>query len=656
MTDMDLEFKNAFPKLGFTLSELQKKAIQNVSANRNTLCIMPTGAGKSVIYWMSGVRRKGITIVVSPLIALIAEQENKIREHGYEVLAFHGSINQDKQVRLLKDFANRTMTPDFIFVSPEKIATDGLFEYCIKQRKKDISLLVIDEVHCVSQWGLSFRPFYKRIPSFLNDVFGNTWPCILAMTATLNPKELGDICDSFKIGNNDIIKEPLLMRNEIQLHVLKFSDEKEKEEKFWEILNIHRSEKTLVYVYRKKNARGVEDLCERAIEKGYSAAWFHGDMNLDERTDIIEKFKSGQISVVFATNAFGMGIDIRDIRNIIHFMIPESAEQYYQEIGRAARDGGSANAYLLYTNKNIEVKRTYFIDKAFPSEDMLRSVYGKLNGKLGYRVLPYFEDEELQQCLPYYILAGLVEITCKGFADLTGLSEIVDPELKHYFDSTKTKGFCLTVKKCNIQPRHLAESVYQAIVDGNVKVKKPPTHWLVLNILENEIDDVHMQIMLKDIAEKRAYKHDLLNYLVYLLDEKLTSQQLHQELAQYLGTEKHQLARIYTTADGNKVRSKSEVIICNLLAQHNVNYVYEQKLYYGENNWIEPDFTITTAKGKVFYWEHVGMLGKEDYDSRWTKKLEIYDAYFPGQMVKTYESGVISQDATRVIEKLNAAE
>jgi ATP-dependent DNA helicase RecQ len=360
--------------------------------------------------------------------------------------------------------------------------------------------------------------------------------------------------------------------------------------------------------------------------------------------------------VVFATNAFGMGIDIRDIRNIIHFMIPESAEQYYQEIGRAARDGGSANAYLLYTNKNIEVKRTYFIDKAFPSEDMLRSVYGKLNGKLGYRVLPYFEDEELQQCLPYYILAGLVEITCKGFADLTELSEIVDPELKHYFDSTKTKGFCLTVKKCNIQPRHLAESVYQAIVDGNAKVKKPPAHWLVLNILENEIDDVHMQIMLKDIAEKRAYKHDLLNYLVYLLDEKLTSQQLHQELAQYLGTEKHQLARIYTTADGNKVRSKSEVIICNLLAQHNVNYVYEQKLYYGENNWIEPDFTITTAKGKVFYWEHVGMLGKEDYDLRWTKKLEIYDAYFPGQLVKTYESGVISQDVTRLIEKLNAAE
>ena len=85
---------------------------------------------------------------------------------------------------------------------------------------------MIDEVHCVSQWGLSFRPFYKRIPSFLNDVFGNTWPCILAMTATLNPKELGDICDSFKIGNNDIIKEPLLMRNEIQLHVLKFSDER----------------------------------------------------------------------------------------------------------------------------------------------------------------------------------------------------------------------------------------------------------------------------------------------------------------------------------------------------------------------------------------------------------------------------------------------
>ena len=133
---------------------------------------------------MSGVRRKGITIVVSPLIALIAEQENKIREHGYEVLAFHGSINQDKQVRLLKDFANRTMTPDFIFVSPEKIATDGLFEYCIKQRKKDISLLVIDEVHCVSQWGLSFSMHTAIVKNFKKyHLFGFTGTPIFAVNA-----------------------------------------------------------------------------------------------------------------------------------------------------------------------------------------------------------------------------------------------------------------------------------------------------------------------------------------------------------------------------------------------------------------------------------------------------------------------------------------
>lgn len=654
MIDLDRDFKETFPTFKFSLKQIQKDSINKVINNGNTLCILPTGAGKSLIYWMSGVETGGITLVVSPLIALISEQAEKLEKQGFNVLAFHGGLSSKKQIDLLVQFANGGINPDFIFVSPEKIATDGLFEFCMKRRKDDIRLLTIDEVHCVSQWGISFRPFYKRIPDFLNAVFGNQWPKVLAMTATLNPKELDDVCTLFRIEKANIVREPLLMRSEIQLHVHKFSNENEKEEKFWQIVSIHRDEKTLVYVYRKQNTRSVEDLCQKAIEKGYRAAWFHGDMNSNERMEIIGKYRSGEINLVFATNAFGMGIDIPDIRTVIHFMIPESAEQFYQEIGRAARDGAGANAYLLYTNKNIDVKRTHFIDRSFPSEEKLREVFKKINHKEGYRAQPYFEDEELQQCLPYYLSAGLVDIECKGFSNIKDLSEINDLELQTYYNSTKNKAYVMTLKKCGIEPMALSECVYRCIADGKVKVDKALTKWLILNIHNTNITDEQMAQMLSDIEEKKEYKHQLLNYLVFLLNENLNSQQLHQELARYLGTDKHHLALIYKTADGNNVRSKSEVIISDLLYANGINYVYEEKLYYDDKHWIEPDFTIKREGLPDIYWEHVGMLGKEDYDENWTKKVRIYETYYPGRMIKTYESGAISQDAMRKIEELKS--
>lgn len=289
--------------------------ISNVIEHGNTLCIMPTGGGKSLIYWMSALELGGISIVVSPLTALISEQAAKIEAQGYDVLAIHGGVSAIKQMKLLTDLANKKTTPQFIFLSPEKIATDGFLEYCLACRKEDIKLLVIDEVHCVSQWGMSFRPFYKRIPDFMNQLFGeNKWCKILALTATLNPKELGDICNSFHINKSNIIIQDLLMRSEIQLHTQKFSDEKEKVDKFWEIIKTHQDEKILVYVYRKYSKNGVEDLCASAIERGYKAVTFHGDMSAAERTEIIDKFKTDQINIVFATNAFGMGIDIPNIR------------------------------------------------------------------------------------------------------------------------------------------------------------------------------------------------------------------------------------------------------------------------------------------------------------------------------------------------------
>ena len=659
MSGLDHDFKQFFPGLDFSLKDFQKQVIGNVINKGNTLCIMRTGGGKSVIYWMSALECGGITIVVSPLNALISEQSMKIREQGYEVLELFGGVTVKTQVEQLTRFARGELNPQFIFVSPEKIATDGYFEYCIKRRKNDIKLFVIDEVHCVSQWGVSFRPFYKRIPDFLTGLFGEQWNAkILALTATLNPIELDDICREFRISQENILRDEIIMRTDVELIVRKFIKEDDKEECFWQLLERHTGEKTLVYIYRVEGKRSVEDFCVKAQEKGYRAACFHGDMDSDERDDVVQRYRDGEIDIVFATNAFGMGIDIPDIRNVIHFLIPESVEQYYQEIGRASRKGQGGNAYLLYTDKNVDVKRSYFIEKSFPDEKKLRDTFLKItSGETGPVTLPYFEDEDIQQCLPYYLMTGAIKILCKGFSGLGGLQDIQDPELQRLYDLTRKKGFIMTLKKApDLSAEKLAEMVYGALADGKVKVKNSLERWLIIERNKAELDDADLVIILDDIAKKKEYKNNMLDYFLYVLHENEDSASLHQEIALYLGMDRHNARRIHETADGNHVRSKSEVIICNLLYNAGIEYEYEKNLFYGDDGrHIEPDFTIQ-CDGKTYYWEHLGMMNQEKYNSDWGQKIQIYQQYFPGQLIRTYENGVISKQTQEIIEKLKNGE
>lgn len=660
MLNIDEAFSSNFPKLAskFSLKDFQKRVISNVVEKDNTLCIMPTGGGKSLIYWIAGILSGGITIVISPLIALIDEQSEKIAEQGIEVLTIHGGMDSAKQANVLKDFANKVINPKFIFVSPEKIATDGLFEYCIRERKNEITMLVIDEVHCVSQWGTSFRPFYKRIPDFLDCIYNegrDKQPRILALTATLNPKEVVDICREFNIDKSNIIKDNLLMRSEISLKVLQFNNENEKEDKLWDIIKIHKNEKILIYVYRIGSERGVEKLADKANEKGYKSVYFHGEMTAKERKEIIDRYKNNEINVIFATNAFGMGIDIPDIRVVIHFMIPESVEQYYQEVGRAARDGNVANAYLLYTNKNIDVKRKYFIDGSFPSAEKLVNTYKKIaeQGE-GLHTLPYFEDEEIQQCLPYYLDSGVLRIECKGFSDLKSLKNVEDKALTDIINSTKTKNLITTVKKSKVNVKTIVNKVYESVVKGLATTTKPLDRRLIVEVIEREISEVKMQAIQSTIDEKREYKHGLLDYLIFLISDNTSSNELHQEIGRYLGVEKHMLNRIYSTVKGDRVRSKSEVIIANLLAQNGISYEYEKKLEYEKGKWIEPDFTITLPDGRELYWEHLGMLGVESYDKRWLEKQDIYDNYFSGKLIVTYEGATITDSALDIINKISS--
>ncbi len=653
--DIDESYRKFFPSIAdkFDLKPFQKKVIENIIGNnKNTLCIMPTGGGKSLIYYMAGMMSGGITIVISPLIALICEQEQKLKELGKEVLALHSGVSPEKQLKLLKSFAVKEINPQFIFVSPEKLATDGFFEYCIKLRKDDIKLITIDEVHCVSQWGLHFRPFYKEIPNFLSAVFGNQTPNILALTATLNPKELADIASDFNIQTENILKDSVLMRSEITMNVIKCVDENEKENRLWEFLKIHNDEKVLVYVYRIKGNRSVEELSEKANRKfSLRSKYFHGEMSAKERQEVIEKFRKNEINVVFATNAFGMGIDISDIRVVIHFWLPESIEQFYQEIGRAARDKKQANAYLLFSEKNISVRKEFFIDKSFPSNAMLSEVYTKLfNSETGFKALPYFEDEDTAKCLQYFVAQGAVKIIAKGVSNFRNVTRIADQDIQKIYDSTKTKSLIVSSKKTDMSIEMILNKFYSAVANNRVDIAKLDK-CLIVDIKKSKLNEDDLKAIKKAIEQKKEYRYGLLDFFIYTLANTQSSIELHQEICRYLGVDKDSLGRIYPTAKGDYVRSKSEVIIANLLHAYSLEYEYEKELLSPDGK-IRPDFTVKTPSGKLFYWEHLGMLGSEEYDDKWLYKKKIYDKCFPGQLKTTYEGITINDSAISLIKEL----
>lgn len=650
------KFSNNFPNQKYSLTDLQKKVIAHVASNDKTLCIMPTGGGKSSVYWESTMETGGISIVVFPLIALIEEQRQKLEKEGKTVLALHSGIANTN--KLLIDFAQGKINPQFILVSPERLAYDGLLEFCIRKRKSDISLVVIDEVHCVSQWGDNFRPFYKRIPNFLDDVFENQWPKVLAMTATLNTYEIKDICESFKIPNSSICKDKILFRPSIHLVWKKILDEKEKEREFWNLLQRHKDEKTLVYVYRKYGQRGVVELAKEALEKGFNATSFHGDMDANTRMDVVDKFKNNDVNVVFATNAFGMGIDIPDIRVVIHFMIPESLEQYYQEVGRAARDGKDANAYLLYSAKNIDVRKSFFIEGSYPSRKEIEQCFNEsiatVRGE--YVPLKFIEDDLLTKCLPYFIEAGLITPECRGFSSFSGIDKnrITDVRLLELYNSTSNQTFVFTLfKNKSLTPKELVNTVYSAVASDSAVVAKSIDKCIIVRKIKEKIEDSDYEKIERIISEKISYRKNLFEYFLLTLDGCNASNKLHQEIGKYLGMNKFDLPLLYTAKDGTNIRSMSENLIVNMLVDAGIKYSYEERIKYGNgvDESIIPDFTIICKDGSKICWEHVGMLGVDSYDSDWDKKLKIYSDYLPNvKLIKTYDGGSLSQVAT---DKIN---
>lgn len=224
--------------------DVQEETIDSLLAGKNTLCLMPTGGGKSLIYQVAGLCMEKTTIIISPLIALMNQQNAEMRAKGISTVSFSG-MDYKKQFALITDMANGVM-PQYIFTSPERISSDGYLEYALNKRRDDIGLVVVDEAHCISQWGDGFRPAYRNIPDFLDRIFGRDgWPATLCLTATLNEEQQQQVIKDFHISN--VVKGENLWRRNLYLEILNLKDGKEdtKDEELERIIEKHRGEKSL---------------------------------------------------------------------------------------------------------------------------------------------------------------------------------------------------------------------------------------------------------------------------------------------------------------------------------------------------------------------------------------------------------------------------
>ncbi len=340
---------------------LQEEIISSIYEGKDTLGLMPTGGGKSLTFQVPTMLLEGICIVVTPLIALMKDQVDNLKNRRIKATSIHSGMSRQEIIVALENCIFGDYK--FLYVSPERLNTEL---FLTKLQYMNVCMLVIDESHCISQWGYDFRPSYLRIADFRAHLPDTP---VLALTATATPEVVDDIQDKLHFKKKNVFQKSFERKN-IAYVIRKTED------KIPEIINIlKRMPGTgLVYVRSRKYTK---EIAEELINQGISADFFHAGINPDEKIEKQNRWKSGECRIMVCTNAFGMGIDKPDVRVVIHYELPNSLEEYFQEAGRAGRDEQFAYAVALYSEKDGE-KFKKRIDDEFPPRELIKDVYEKL--------------------------------------------------------------------------------------------------------------------------------------------------------------------------------------------------------------------------------------------------------------------------------------
>src|SRR5882762_361037 len=341
----------------------QALAIRNVLAGIDTLAIMPTGAGKSLCYQLPALELDGVTLVVSPLIALMKDQSDKLAELDIEVLRLDSTLSpRDEQAALSRLSENR---PCIAYVTPERLGEPRFRERLASVR---VALFVVDEAHCISQWGHDFRPAYLGLGEAVR-ALGK--PPVLALTATAPPKVKDDILHQLQLDPADAsVIDIGLNRPNLRYHVIKASSERKKQALLLRLIE-KQAGCGIIYAATVKT---VDALADFLWSQGVECGRYHGRMRAKDRERVQSAFmEQGEPRLMVATNAFGLGVDKQDLRFVIHYNFPGSLESYYQEAGRAGRDGASADCVLLYQPEDKRIQ-SFFLGGRYPTPEQTRAV------------------------------------------------------------------------------------------------------------------------------------------------------------------------------------------------------------------------------------------------------------------------------------------
>lgn len=367
---MALNIENREPLLHSTLEKFwgykefrpgQEQIIHSIMSGCDTLALMPTGGGKSLTYQVPTLAQEGLCIIITPLIALMKDQVDRLKRLGIPAVAIHSGLSF-KQIDIALD---NCVYGDvkFLYVAPERLATEA---FRLRVQRMNVSLLAVDEAHCISQWGYDFRPSYLRIAE-IRKLIPDT--PVLALTASATDLVAKDIMSHLGFEKPNIIRSSFARPN--LSYAVRHTDDKNEQ-----LLRIINNVQGSGIVYMRSR-EGCEQLCELLRNQGISASYYHAGLPHAERAMRQEEWTSGRTRIMVATNAFGMGIDKADVRVVVHYTMSDSLESYYQEAGRAGRDGKRSYAVLLVASDD-KSKITKRFEQEFPSLETIKSVYEKV--------------------------------------------------------------------------------------------------------------------------------------------------------------------------------------------------------------------------------------------------------------------------------------
>ena len=427
---------------------LQREIIDSVLEGRDTLGLLPTGGGKSITFQVPAMLLPGLTVVVTPLISLMKDQVDNLRERDIKAVYFHSGLSRrETQLGLTRCRLGKIK---LVYISPERLQNDA---FIAELRAMTVSLIVVDEAHCISQWGYDFRPSYLKVAD-MRAIVGEEVP-ILALTASATPEVTADIMRSLRFREGSRMFARSFTRENLS-YIIRYADFKEDT-----LLRVLRATSGCAIVYVRSRRR-CREIAQTLVREGISADYYHAGLDPEEKDRRQSAWKNDEVRVMVATNAFGMGIDKPDVRTVIHCDLPSSLEEYYQEAGRAGRDGRESFAVVIASPRDKATLSRRLSD-SFPEKDFIRRVY-ELTGNFldvavgsGYGMLYEFNLENFCRT---YSLPPVMTASALRLLTRAGYLEYID-------ETTSRSRLMVIMKKEELYELELtpeAEDVFQCVL------------------------------------------------------------------------------------------------------------------------------------------------------------------------------------------------